>query len=245
MVAMILAAGLGTRLRPLTNDVPKALVPIDGVPMLERVARRCLDAGAERLVINVSHLGEQVVEFLEDRGYFGVDVQISEEPDGPLETGGGIKKAMPFLPSDEPLLVHNVDVMTNVDLSLLYRTHAQRDEESLATLAVTGPETDRFLLFDSGGLVGYGRSGAPVYMRDAVGQERQLDFCGVHVLSPEMLRIISDEPDEKFSVMDTYLRQAKAGKTILAFEADGQRSLDIGTHERLAAAEDWVAAQQV
>lgn len=241
MVAMILAAGLGTRLRPLTHEVPKALVPVNDVPMLERVARRCIEAGASRLVVNVSHLGEQVEDYLRERNGFGVDVQVSDEPDGPLETGGGIKKAAPMLPDDEPVLVHNADILTNVDLRSLYDAHLSDERRPLATLAVTPAASERYLVFDDGGLAGYALKGEEKLMRERQGESRRYDFCGVHVLAPEMIALLRDEPEEKFSVMDTYLRQAKRGAVIAAYTA-GHECHDIGTHERLAEAERTLEA---
>ncbi|MEP0545636.1 MAG: nucleotidyltransferase family protein [Rhodothermales bacterium] len=241
MVAMILAAGLGTRLRPLTNDTPKALVPVANVPMLERVVRRCLDAGATRLVVNVSYLGEQVADFIEANDGFGVDVQISDEPDGPLETGGGIKKAAPLLPDDAPVLVHNADILTSVDLRALYAAHVADDRSPLATLAVTPAESGRYLVFDDGGLAGYAIDGEEKLMRDRQGTTRRYDFCGVHVVSREMVDMLCAEDGEKFSVMDSYLRAAKHGRVIAAFEG-GHTCHDVGTHERLEEAGRLVTA---
>lgn len=243
MVAMIFAAGLGTRLRPLTHHTPKALVPVAGVPMLERVARRCLAAGATRLVVNVSHLGEQVAAFLEEKDGFGVEVAISEEPEGPLETGGGLKRAAPLLPEDEPVLVHNVDVLTDVDLRALLEAHAADARRPLATLAVAPAETKRYLVFDDGGLAGYALRGEERLMREPQGEARRLDFCGVHVVSPRLLALVRAEPEEKFSVMDLYLRLAKAGERIEAFAGRGHTCHDIGTPERLAEAERLLASQ--
>ncbi len=246
MVAMILAAGFGTRLLPLTNHTPKALVPIAGVPMLERVIRRCLDAGASRLVVNVSHLGEQVADFIEEHDGFGVEVAISEEPDGPLETGGGIKKAAPFLPDDEPLLVHNVDILTNVDLRGLYDAHRTDDRTPLATLAVSAAATGRYLVFDDGGLAGYAIDGEERLIRGQQGEAQRYDFCGVHVLAPEMVALLRGEEGEKFSVMDSYLRASKNGSVIAAYTGAGNTCHDIGTHERLEEAgqllTEWEAA---
>ena len=235
MVAMILAAGLGTRLRPLTNDTPKALVPVANVPMLERVVHRCLNAGAERLVVNVSYLGEQVADYIKNHDGFGVDVQISDEPDGPLETGGGIKKAAPMLPADAPVLVHNADILTSIDLRALYDAHVDDDRDPLATLAVTPAASDRYLVFDDGGLAGYAIDGEEKLMRERQGASRRYDFCGVHVVSREMVDMLCAEDGEKFSVMDSYLRAAKNGRVISAYEGE-HTCHDIGTHERLAEA---------
>ncbi|MFP4623834.1 MAG: sugar phosphate nucleotidyltransferase, partial [Gemmatimonadota bacterium] len=148
--AMILAAGLGTRLRPLTEHTPKALVEVDGVPMLERIARRLVAAGATRLIINVHHQAGQVREFVAARGDFGAEVVLSYEPDAPLETGGGLLHARPHFRGGAPFFLHNVDVICDADLGALYRQHADRDP--LATLAVSDRESSRVLRFDSDGL---------------------------------------------------------------------------------------------
>jgi N-acetyl-alpha-D-muramate 1-phosphate uridylyltransferase len=237
MVAFILAAGYGTRLRPLTHTTPKALVEVGGVTMLERVARRCIDAGAEQIVVNVSHLAEAVIEFLDERGGFGVPFIVSEEPEEPLETGGGIKKAALHFPEGADVLVHNVDILTNIDLRALVREHAISVDEPLVTLAVARAETDRYLLFDDSGLAGYAYGGEEKLMREVGGNLQRLDFCGVQVLSAKMVDLVRDEPAEAFSVMDLYLRLAKEAAPIFPFSSPDHRCLDMGTHERLAEAE--------
>lgn len=146
MKAMIFAAGLGTRLRPLTDRMPKALVPVAGKPMLERVILKLKEAGFTDLTVNIHHFGEQIVDFLEARHHFGVDIHISDERDLLLDTGGGIRKARPWLDGDEPFLVHNADIWSDVDLQALYRRHVQSQAE--ATLLVSRRQTSRYLLLD-------------------------------------------------------------------------------------------------
>ena len=236
MTGMILAAGLGTRLRPLTNTVPKALVEVNGVPLLERVVQRVLAAGAERLVFNVSHLGEKVEAYIESRGGWGVETAISWEPDGPLETGGGLKKAAPLFPEGDSILVHNADILTTIDLAALVQAHEADAEEPYATLAVTPAASDRYLAFDEGGLLGYALEAKETHMREPLGEVVRYDFCGVHVVSPKMLAVLVAEEGETFSVMDNYLRLSKQMKYVAAFE-NGHDCLDVGTHERLAEAE--------
>ena len=250
MDAMILAAGLGTRLRPLTDHTPKALVEVDGVPMLERVARRLLAAGADRLLVNVSYLADQVQAYVDDAdwrtdGGGAVEVVVSDEPDGPLETGGGIKKAAAFFRRDAPFLVHNADILTDVDLGALWAAQRDADDDRLATLAVAPARTDRALLFDRAGLAGYTLDGGePKLVRDAQGEGRLVDFCGVQACAPALLDVVEAEAEAKFSVMDTYLRQAKRGARVAAFDGRGgpNRFLDVGTAERLAEAHAVVAA---
>ena len=146
MKAMIFAAGLGTRLRPLTDNMPKALVPVAGKPMLERVILRLKEAGFNEITVNIHHFGEQIIDFLRAHDNFGTEIHISDERGMLLDTGGGIKKARPFLDGQEPFLVHNADILTDIDLAGLYRHHLESDAES--TLLVSERKTSRYLLFD-------------------------------------------------------------------------------------------------
>ena len=146
MKAMIFAAGLGTRLRPLTDHMPKALVPVAGKPMLERVILRLKEAGFNEITVNIHHFGEQIIDFLRAHDNFGTEIHISDERGMLLDTGGGIKKARPFLDGQEPFLVHNADILTDIDLAGLYRHHLESDAES--TLLVSERKTSRYLLFD-------------------------------------------------------------------------------------------------
>ncbi len=234
MDAMILAAGFGTRLRPLTNHTPKALVAVNGVPVLARVARRLVAAGATRLIINVAHLGAQVADYVRGHDGFGVDALVSDEPGGPYETGGGLKHAAHLFTPGRPFLVHNADILTTVDLGALYQAQAQSD--ALATLAVVPATTDRFLVIDDAGLAGYGVQGEARFVRPPAGTTQQVDFCGVQAGSPALLDAMQTVPDQKFSIMDVYLRLARDGAHIAVFERSEQAFLDIGTHEALAVA---------
>lgn len=228
---MILAAGLGTRLRPLTNETPKALIDIGGMPMLERVARRLVDAGASRLIINVHHHADQVRNFIEEKDGFGVEVYISEEPEEPLETGGGIKNAARHFTKEAPFLVHNSDILSDINLRALFE--AQTDADALATLATREAESQRYLIFDEAGLCGYTPrdENREVYVRDPQGEHVHLDFCGVQAVSPRIFNLMTETG--VFSIINTYLRLAKAGETVQPFRVDGTAWMDIGTHERL------------
>ncbi|MEA4809211.1 sugar phosphate nucleotidyltransferase, partial [Macellibacteroides fermentans] len=146
MKAMIFAAGTGSRLKPYTDHIPKALIPIDGKPMLEHIILKLKAAGFTEIIINVHHLGEQIIEFLAGKDNFGITIHISDERDYLLDTGGGIKHAAQFLQGDEPFLVHNVDIISNVDLKALYQHHL--DTNPLATLLVSKRDTSRYLLFN-------------------------------------------------------------------------------------------------
>lgn len=241
---MILAAGLGTRLRPLTHETPKALVEVAGVPMLERVVRRVIDAGADRLLINVAHLGEQVAEYAEQAEWDVDEVVISDEPGGPYETGGGLKHAAGFFRRDAPFLMHNADILTDVDLSALYQAHMSADDGRLATLACRAADTDRYLLFDAAGLLGYAYAGEEHLKREAQGETTRLDFCGVQVCEPDLLDVVSEVEEQKFSIMTTYLRLAGEGRRIAAFEG-GHACMDVGTNERLEEATAAVEAGRI
>jgi MurNAc alpha-1-phosphate uridylyltransferase len=232
---MILAAGLGTRLRPLTYEVPKALVEVGDEPVLDRVARRVVAAGADRIVVNVSPHADRIREHIERREGWGVEVFVSEEPDGPLETGGGLLKAADLFRGDRPILIHNADILTDLDLESLYAAH---DDGVLATMAVREAASDRYLIFDDDGLSGYAYGGEEHRARAPVGEDRRRDYLGVQVVSPRLLDRL--EEDGKFSIFTPYMRLIAEGERIAPFDADGVRWSDIGTHDQLdEAQEEW------
>jgi NDP-sugar pyrophosphorylase family protein len=232
---MILAAGLGTRLRPLTYQTPKALVEVAGVPVLDRVVGRVLELGVDRLVVNVSPHADRIRRHIEERKGWGVEVLVSEEPDGPLETGGGILKAAHLFRRNGPILVHNADILTDLDLAGLVRSH---DDGALATLAVRTAESDRYLLFDDTGLMGFAYNGEERRVRDPSGAERRYDFLGVQVISPRLLDLF--EETGKFSIFTPYMRLTRSGERIRPCDAGVVRWTDIGTHEELARAQtEW------
>ena len=231
---MIFAAGRGTRLGALGERTPKALLEVGGMTMIERVARRLIDAGADRLVINLHHHADAIRDFVLARDSFGVEVHFSLEPDAPLETGGGLRQAAALFRREGPLLLHNVDVVTALDLRALLAAH--RAALPLATLAVSAREATRYLMFDEAGLCGHAdRAGRETFAREASGEVRRLGFTGVHAVSPALLDRL--EGDRVFSIMTTYLRLASAGERVLPFDATGELWLDIGTPERLEAAD--------
>lgn len=228
---MILAAGLGTRLRPLTDTLPKALVPVAGEPMLGRVARRLVAAGADRLVINLHAHAAQIRAYVAAQRHFGVEVCFSDEPEAPLDTGGGLLHARPCFRGDAPFFLHNADILTDLDLAALYRQHVASG--ALATLAVRPAATDRYLLADAAGLVGYAAGGAEHHARPAT-NARRVDFCGVQVASPALFERLTETGT--FSIIDVYFRLVRAGQAVATYDAAGARWIDIGTHERLEAA---------
>lgn len=234
---MILAAGLGTRLRPLTDRVPKALVEVGGVPMLERVARRLVAAGADRIVVNVHHHADRVVGFLrhlEAEG-LGADVRISRELEAPLGTGGALRAAAPLFEKDGPFLLHNVDVITDLDLVAVWRAQRDAPDGTLGTLAVQDRETSRPLLVDGEGVLGVANreTGWRREARRAAGRVREAGFLGIHAVAPEVFGLLAEDERGEFSIWDPYFRLAGAGWRLAAFDADDAFWLDVGTPERL------------
>lgn len=226
MKAMIFAAGLGTRLRPLTANKPKALVEIGGMPLLEIAIRRLQKHGVTELVINVHHFADQIIYFLQQHGHFGLTIHISNERDQLLNTGGGLKKAAHWLEGD-PFLVMNADVLTNMDFGKLLAAH--HNSGALATLAVRRRQSSRHLLFDNDGqLVGWrhNRTGELKLVREVPEAERHpRAFSGIQVIDPQLFRSFPE--DEVFSTIDWYL-SAAAHKPIRAYEHDMDIWLDVG-----------------
>ena len=241
MKAMILAAGLGTRLRPLTENRPKALVEVAGRTLLEITLTRLRSFGIQDVIINVHHFAGMMASYLDANQNFGMNIEISRE-DVLLDTGGGLKQAadlfLKHLASpDEPFLLHNVDVISTIDLSRMLRFH----EESLAlvTLAVQDRRTSRYLLFDENGELCGRRAGkdSEAELIRSSKQVEALAFCGVHVISCRFLRLLNEQGT--FSIIDPYLRLAAVGERILSFRADEYYWRDLGRPENIAqAAED-------
>jgi N-acetyl-alpha-D-muramate 1-phosphate uridylyltransferase len=243
MDAMIFAAGLGTRLRPLTDTTPKALIDIGGRPILERVARRLIAAGATRLIVNVHHHAEQIRRFLGEHDGFGVEWFVSDESELLLDTGGGLKAAGRYFRRDGPFLLHNGDIYTDIDLSALYHVHTL---DAVATLAVMNRDTTRHLLFDDDGmLVGAGNTanGYERRAREPRGSAHPLGFCGIHVISPRIFDMITEEG--VFSIIDLYMRLAGSGERIAAHRVDDALWIDIGKPEQLERARHLAAERQV
>lgn len=241
MKALIFAAGRGNRLKPLTDTIPKALVPVDGKPMLEHVILKLKAAGFDRIAINIHHLGQQIIDFLRANDNFGVEIYLSDEREYLLDTGGGIKHAEPFLNGNEPFLVHNVDIFSNVDLQRLYQHHIEN--KALATLLVSQRKTSRYLLFNNDNRLcgwrnretGEVKSYYPYFDPE---QYKAYAFSGIHVISPEIFRWM-EEWTGKFSIIQFYLSIC-ARTNIQACEYPGLKLLDVGKPETLAQADQWV-----
>lgn len=238
---MIFAAGTGSRLKPYTDHIPKALIPIDGKPMLEHIILKLKAAGFTEIIINVHHLGEQIIEFLADKDDFGITIHISDERDYLLDTGGGIKHAAQFLQGDEPFLVHNVDIISNVDLKALYQHHL--DTNPLATLLVSKRDTSRYLLFNKENKLSGWRNKETGEVKSYYPDfdpsvHNEFAFNGIHVISPQIFEWM-DEWTGKFSIINFYL--AVCAKTpIQAFEQADLRILDIGKPDALELAQDFI-----
>lgn len=233
---MILAAGLGTRLRPLTNDRPKALVEIAGRTLLEITLRRLQAFGIRDVIVNVHHFADSIVAYIEKNGSFGMRVEISRE-NVLLDTGGGLKKAAWFFQEEPsgPFLLHNVDVLSTIDFDAMLHFH--HAHSALVTLAVQKRETSRQLLFDRDHLLcgrRTGRDGKPEMFRPVDCVETRA-FSGVHIISPDLLPRICEEG--VFSIIGPYLRLAGEGARISEFSADQYYWRDLGKPENVEQAE--------
>lgn len=242
MKAMIFAAGLGTRLRPLTNDIPKALVEIGGKTMLERVIHRLAEAGFDDITINIHHFGQKVIDFLELNDNFGLNIHISDERDLLLDTGGGILKARQFLEGDEPFLVHNADILTDLDLLAMYQSHIESG--AMATVLAKKRETSRYFVFDKH----YRLQG---WINKSTGETRpphfiykkgmhELAFGGIHVISPSIFDALEEysQGQAKFSTTPFYVDNCHQ-HLIKGYVQESQYNwLDVGKPETLKEAEN-------
>ena len=235
MKAMVLAAGLGTRLRPLTADRPKALLKIEGRTLLEMTLSRLRAFGIREVIVNVHHLADMILEYLDANRDFGMRIEISRE-EVLLDTGGGLKKAAWFFledpgERDQPFLLHNVDVLSTIDLQRLVRFHVEH--RALATLAVQERTSSRYLLFDEQ-LQLCGRrleQDQTTEVARPFQKAQTLAFSGIHVISARLLAMMTEE--DVFSIIQTYLRLAAHGEKILGFRADDYYWRDLGTPDSL------------
>jgi NDP-sugar pyrophosphorylase family protein len=259
MKAMILAAGLGTRLRPLTEDRPKALVTVAGRTMLEIALHRLRSFGVRKVIINTHHHAAMIAEYLQANHNFGMSIQISFEP-VLLDTGGGLKNAAPFFldssaSPDEPFILHNIDVLSTIDLERMVRFHSEH--QALATLAVQDRATSRQLLFDQQGQL-CGRRTTRAKIADAPASDQApaeevqtewaqpaapvqaLAFSGIHVLSPRIFSLMQEEG--AFSIIPAYLRLAAQSEAIAAFHADEFYWRDLGRPDSIQQAAQDLAS---
>jgi len=244
MKAMIFAAGLGTRLRPLTNDRPKALVKICGKTMLERVIVKLANAGFDDITINIHHFGGKIIEFLDKNHNFGLNIHISDERDKLLDTGGGILKARTFLDGDEPFLVHNADILTDIDLNAMWNSH--KESGAMATVLVKNRKTSRYFVFDNdfrlqgwiNKTTGETRPSHFIYTEGL----HELAFGGIHVISPSIFDMLEEysQKEEKFSTTPFYVDYCHHHLIKGYLQEAPYMWLDIGKPETLKEAEMMV-----
>ena len=251
--AMIFAAGLGTRLKPLTDTMPKALVRVGGEPLLWHIIQKLKASGYERLVVNVHHFAEQIVDYLKANDNFGLDIRISDETSGLLETGGGIKKALPLFDPSEPILIHNVDILSNLDLTgglspVCEAGEAHGDcplceSNPDALLLVSQRKTKRYLLFDDEMIldgwtnIETGEVRSPYKGLDPSDCKR-LAFSGIHMIWPRVYPLFNEMP-ERFGIIDFYLKFCHQC-AFLGYEQKDLRLLDVGKLETLEQAEQFL-----
>lgn len=237
---MIFAAGLGTRLKPLTDTMPKALVRVGGQPLIWHVIMKLKAAGYERIVVNVHHFAQQIIDYLQANDNFGLDIRISDETSGLLETGGGIKKAMPLFDPSEPILIHNVDILSNLDFNSLSMV-APPD----ALLVVSQRNTKRYLLFDDEMIldgwtnIETGEVRSPYPALDPTDLKR-LAFSGIHMIWPRLFPLFQDMP-ERFGIIDFYLKYCHQC-AFLGYEKKDLRLMDVGKLDTLDQAESFASS---
>ncbi len=237
---MIFAAGLGTRLKPLTDRLPKALVQVGGLPMLQRVLDRVVEAGCRKIAVNVHHFPGLIREFLAQLSHPGIEIFVSDESDGLLDTGGGLLRAASFLSGEEPVLVHNVDVISTLDLKKMAELHATSG--ALATLAVRNRKTSRYLLFDDRmRMAGWlNRSTGVVRMAGSAGDRQTiaLAFSGIQIIDPSFFSLVTRKGS--FSLIDAYLDLA-ARYPVCGYRDDASLWIDIGNPGQLQEAGNMAA----
>ena len=242
MKALIFAAGLGTRLKPFTEKHPKALYPICGKPLLYHTIMKLKQSGFNNIVINVHHFGEQIIEYLAQENYFDINIQISDERNLLLDTGGGIKNAASLFEGSEPFLVHNVDIISNADLNSLYQAHKKNDN-ALATLLVSDRKSSRYLLWnDLNKLAGWVNENTQEikspYPKINLQEVKRMAFSGIHIISPVVFQYMKNCPDV-FSIIDFYL--SIADKTSIYAHSEKELNLvDVGKSENQSKAEELI-----
>lgn len=240
MKAMIFAAGLGKRLKPYTDSKPKALVEVYKKPMLEWVILRLKQFGISKIIINVHHFSDQIINFLNSKNNFGIHIEISQE-DELLDTGGGLKNAFWFFRDEDDILVHNTDILSDIDLNQLYVYH--KKNKSDATLCIRSRKTNRFLLFkDDNQLCGWTskKEKKTLWVNEPQKQYHELSFCGIHIISSSLLKNLSFQ--KIFPIIPEYLRFARDHK-IQGFRSDNFTWLDLGKKENIDSAQSLFAEE--
>ena len=238
---MIFAAGKGTRLQPLTNTMPKALVSVGEVTLLERTIRKLIAAGCREIIVNVHHFAEQIIDFIEQKQHFGIHIEISDEAEELLETGGGLAKAAHFFDDGKPFIVHNVDIISTINLQALYQMHTTSGAS--ATLAVSNRPTSRYLLFDR-------HNRLQGWLNEATGEQKPSEkelyidalskraFAGIQVISAKLLREL-EKRSGKFSIIDFYLDQIERHRIECAIQ-NNETIIDVGKIAAFSEANDFI-----
>jgi NDP-sugar pyrophosphorylase family protein len=242
MKAMILAAGLGTRLKPLTDSTPKALVPLAGKPLLFYIIDRLISVGVKQIIINLHHFPDKIIEYIEDNKKFGIEIDFSQE-EKLLDTGGGLKHASWFFDDNQPFILHNVDILSEIDFNQMISFHHQSN--ALATLAVKKRKTSRYLLFNQKNrLVGWQSidTGKSELVNETTQPLENLSFMGIHILSPDIFPLLPDE--NEFSIIKAYLALAKKGQAIIGYRNDEDFWIDLGRRENLSRAEEYIFSKE-
>ncbi len=229
MKAMIFAAGLGTRLRPITDKTPKPLVQIKGKTLLEITIQKLIENDFDEIIINVHHLADQIISFLNEKK-INARIEISDESKQLLDTGGGLKKASWFFDDGKPFLVYNVDIVSNLDLKKIYHTHQQN--EVIATLAVSKRKTSRYFIFDEEGILSGWQNVKTNEQKITrnITSINKLAFSGIQVIDPELFKFFPEA--EVFSIVDLYLTTSKLEK-IKSYQHEDSHWYDVGNMEEL------------
>ena len=235
---LIFAAGLGTRLKPLTDTMPKALVPLAGKPLLQWQVEKLRDAGITDIIVNVHHFPDQIIDCIRANNGWGCNIVISDERDQLLDTGGGLRKALhsPITNNLSPLLACNVDILSNIDLRALINeyNHQSPITNHQSLLVVSERKTQRYLCFDGQNtLCGW----TNIATGEVKGQDgRHLAFSGCQILSEDALRLLDTMPEDKFSLIDFYLK-IMSDVPLRAFVPSDYRMMDVGKIDQIAQAE--------
>ncbi|MBC8183622.1 nucleotidyltransferase family protein [candidate division KSB1 bacterium] len=231
MKAMILAAGYGTRLKPLTDKTPKALIKINQTPLLELVIKKLIAADVSEIIINIHHHAEQIISFIKEKRNFGIRIEFSKEAEI-LGTGGGLKQAAHFFDDGKPFFLHNVDILSTINLPDMYQYHLERN--SLVTLALKKRETKRFFIIDDKNFIcGHADISKKVtrIKRTPQGKTDLMPFCGIHVISPKIFDYLKQTG--QFSIVDVYLDLIANGLPVIGYLADKNYWKDIGKLDTL------------
>lgn len=237
MKAMIFAAGKGTRLQPLTNNVPKALIKVNGTPLLELVIKKLINSGVNEIIVNVHYLANQITDFLKSKNNFGIRIEISDETEELLDTGGGLKKASYFFDNNNSFIVHNVDVISNINLNEMITAH--NNINALATVAVKKRISSRYLLFNNKQeLSGWQniKTSEKIFSKNSENYY-PLAFSGIHIINPIIFNYINQEG--QFSIIDNYLELSK-NNLIHAYEHNDSYWFDVGDINKLKAVEEYL-----